>query len=150
MLALCAVSVASTAQARVISNDKIDIPFFAFVSCADGGNGEFAEGVIRLHSLVRETFDQAGGVHFGAVFHPMGGELIGETTGDVYRAVGRTGDSTNIGAGDLPISTTFVNVFKLVGPGGGVSFTFHQNTHVTVNANGETTAEVENTRVTCD
>ncbi len=140
---------AAPLKAEVIQNEVIEIPFFAFISCADNDNGEFAVGLLELHFLVRENFDAAGGAHTGVLIHPLGGTLMGEVTGDTYRAVGRTGDSFNVGAGGLPITSTFVNQFKMVGTGGGAKLTVHQTLHFTVNANGDTTAEVSNVRITC-
>jgi len=150
LLSMSMLIIAVPAAAEVVVNEMSEIPFGAFVPCANGGAGEVAEGVFRLHSLVRFTIDGSGGEHFGSNSHPMGGFLVGLDTGDTYRATGRTGESFNVGAGGLPLSYTFVNQFNLVGPGDAVSFTVHETFHVTVNANGDLTADVSNVRVTCD
>ena len=139
-----------TVHAGVIANDKDDIDFSAFVPCADDGNGEFIEGTGRLHALFRETVDANGGVHFGFHFQPMGLKATGLTTGDRYHATGVTQGSTSVGSGGLPISDTYINRFHLVGDGGAVTYYVRETIHVTFNANGELTAIVDNTEITCD
>lgn len=139
------------AQADVIANDKGDILFTAFVPCADGGAGEFIEGEGRLHAIVRETIDSAGGLHFGTHYQPMGLKATGQTTGDRYNANGVTQSSTNVNSGGLPFTDTFINNYRMVGTGrDAVSYHVSQTIHTTINANGELTAIVDNTRITCD
>ena len=77
-------------------------------------------------------------------FHPQGGTGIGETTG-TYRA---TGGNIEIGDPDDDLVThTFVNNFKLIATEpAGISSIEHQVLHITVNAQGEITADVEPTR----
>ena len=150
-VALFLLALAIPAQAEVIANDQDDIFFVAFVPCADGGAGEFIEGEGRLHVLIRQTIDSAGGLHLGTHFQPMGLKAIGQTTGDRYNATGVTQTSTNIAGGGLPFTDTYINNFRMVGTGqNAVSYHVHTTFHVTVNANGEVTAFVDNTRITCD
>lgn len=42
-----------------------------------------------------------------------------------------------------------MNNFRMIGQGPGNNFAIHQNIHITVNADGEITAQVDNHRVTC-
>lgn len=139
------------AQATVVVNQKEDILFLAFVECADDGNGEWIEGEGRLHTVIREGFDENGGLHYGFHFQPMGLKAAGQVTGDRYNANGVTSETTNIGVDGLPFTTTFINNFNLIGVGrGAVKSKVKETYHVTVNANGDVTTVVDNTRVTCD
>jgi hypothetical protein len=48
-----------------------------------------------------------------------------------------------------PFDMTLVNNFRIIGAGDANNFMVHTTVHVTVNANGEVTASVTNTDVTC-
>ncbi len=78
-------------------------------------------------------------------FHPQGVTGIGETTGTTYRATGGTiiiGDPDNDGE-----THTYVNNFNLIATKpSGISSIEHQVLHITVNAQGVITADVEPTR----
>ncbi len=74
---------------------------------------------------------------------------IGLTTGDKYQGTGVTQDHFNVGADGLPVTFTFVNNFRIIGQGPGNNYLVHQTFHVTINAHGEVTAEVDNIRVEC-
>ena len=53
----------------------------------------------------------------------------------------------NIGADRLPFSFTAKTTFNVIGPG--LNFLVHENVHMTINANGETTANIENAFAGC-
>ena len=141
---------AAPVQATVVVNAQDDINFFAFVPCADDGNGEFVEGEGRLHVLIREGFDESGGQHYGTHFQPMGLKATGQVTGDRYNATGGTLETVNIAGSGLPFTQTFTNNFRMIGVGQAVNFTVHNTYHVTVNANGDVTTVVDISRTTCD
>jgi hypothetical protein len=146
---ISALLIGISASAAVTDNVKEPFSQDVWVPCANGGVGELLTISGRLHILFTETFDAAGGAHFTFHFQPQGASGIGSVTGDVYRAVGKTGGSTHIGSGGLPFIDTFVNNFYMIGTGGGVNFKLHNTVHVTVNANGELSANVDNSSVTC-
>ena len=150
-VSLFLLALAIPAQAEVIVNDQEDISFTAYVPCADGGAGEWIEGEGRLHVIVRETVDSAGGVHLGFHNQPQGLKATGQITGDRYNANGVTQGSRNISSGGLPFTDTWINNFRMVGTGrDAVSYHIHQVYQITVNANGEVTALVDQTQITCD
>jgi hypothetical protein len=111
-----------------------------FVECANGGLGELVVIEGTLHIIFKENATH---------FQPMGASGIGLATEDVYQAVGVTRESTKVGDGGFPYVHTFVNNFHLVGPGPDNNFRVKQTVHVTVNANGDLTAEVNKTSTTC-
>ena len=61
-----------------------------------------------------------------------------------------TQQTLNVSGDGLPFEFTFVNNFRMIGTGqGAVSFHVHQTIHVTLDNNGNPTAQVNNTRITC-
>lgn len=139
----------SSPNFAVVTNDEIVMPFAVFVPCANGGAGEFVFADIRLHVLIRETTDAAGGFHVGTHFQPMGGDGVGEVTGDKYQATGLSRDGFNFNSGGLPIEDTFVENFRWIGRGPGNNLLVHTTIHVTVNENAVVTALVVNSSVEC-
>jgi hypothetical protein len=77
-------------------------------------------------------------------FHPQGITGVGETTGTTYRGTGGTiiiGDPTNDGK-----THTYVNNFNIIATKpAGISSIEHLVLHITVNAQGEITADVQPT-----
>ena len=139
----------ASATAGVTENVKIPFSQDVFVSCANGGLGELLTISGRLHILSTQTEDSAGGLHLTFHFQPQGATAIGPDTGDLYRAVGVTRGTTNIAADGLPFIDTFVNNFYMIGTANGVKFKLHNTVHVTINANGDLSADVDNSSVTC-
>lgn len=135
------------AQATTFTdNVKVPIDIFVFVPCAAGGAGEFVVLSGTLHMLFRTTIDSRGGFHSKFHFQPQGVSGTGLTTGAKYQATGVTQGTDN---GKVGFVSTFVNNFRVIGQGPGNNFMIHENFHITVNANGEVTAFVDNFRVTC-
>ena len=148
-LTLILVSGASSALAKAITfTDNVQIPFdlIVFVPCAAGGAGEDVALSGTLHVLFHTTIDNSGGFHTKFHFQPQGISGMGLTTGDKYQATGETQGTDN---GKVGFESTFVNNFKIIGQGPGNNFLVHENFHITVNANGEVTASVDNFSVEC-
>ena len=148
-LALIASLGVSPAMARAETfKDNVRVPFelFVFVPCAAGGAGEVVSLSGPLHILFVTTIDSKGGFHAKSHFQPQGVSGYGETTGARYQATGVTQDHFN---GKVGFTSTFVNNFKIIGQGPNNNFLIHETFHVTVNANGEVTAEVVNVKVKC-
>lgn len=139
----------SIASAGVFLNERFDESFSAFVPCADGGNGEWIEGTITFHLVLRENFDAGDGYHFGGTIHPVRTVLTGATSGDEYIAAGSTQERINVRFGDLPLAWTFTNHEVTVGKGKASNMTLSETIHMTINSHGEATAEIENVWFTC-
>ena len=135
------------AAAGVLVNEAIPFQQTVTVPCANDGLGEDVLVSGFLHVLVTGTLDAAGKVHSTEHFQPMGVAGTGLTTGDVYHATGITRDEAN--GNGIPFEATFVNNFRLVGPGKGNNVSVHETAHVTVNANGETTADIDTLKLEC-
>jgi len=99
-----------------------------------------------LHMLFLTTIDNKGGFHSKFHFQPQGISGTGFTTGAKYQGTGVTQGTFN---GKVGFEQTFVNNFKIIGQGPGNNFLIHENFHLTVNANGEVTASVDNFSVKC-
>jgi hypothetical protein len=119
------------------------------VPCANGGAGEPVDLSGSLHELFHVTVDDSGAVHVTSHDNPQGINGVGETTGAKYQATGVTEDHENQGSGGLPFTFTYVNNFRVIGQGPGNNFLFHENMHVTINADGTVTASTDNARFTC-
>lgn len=131
---LSAQSVSSRDMVQSISN---------FIPCANGGAGEMVSGDLLTHAIIHTNKD---GIVTKMQFHPQGGVLIGQTTGTRFQANGLTNFIMDNPAGTF--TDTFVNRYHLVGMGG-VQFKVFETIHVTVNANGDVTADVNNFTFEC-
>ncbi len=143
------IAVPATAHAQVVQNDVVVLVGFSeFIPCALNGVGEVVVGDVRLHVLITSTINGSrvsGTVHF----QPQGGTLIGQTTGDTYRANGVTQESFSGSLVNGQLTATFVANFRIVGPGPGNNFSVHEVHHITVNASGTVTATHDSFAVNC-
>jgi hypothetical protein len=143
MLALFLMPQLTNAQA--VSTKNVDMPFGVWIPCVP----EVASGTLTLHVVM--VADKDGNV-FKTHYQPAGGELIGEVTGTVYHPVGVTqniwkASIDNNGA----MNKTYINNFIMVGTGkDGVTYRVQVVYHVTVNADGELSVIVDNSRNTCE
>lgn len=135
----------SLAATTFTENLIIPVVLNVFVSCANGGAGEFVTLEGNLHVLNHITSNK-NGFHVKSHVQPQGISGTGQTTGDKYQATGVTQDQFNLGPGQ---TYTFINNFRIIGQGPGNNFLVHQNFHYTINANGELTVVVNNSRVEC-
>jgi hypothetical protein len=89
----------------------------------------------------------SGGLTIVEKFNPQGVTGTSLSTGATYHGVGLTTDTivTTPGA----TSFTFVNRFFLIGEGGAPNALFSETLHLTVNADGTVTANVENVSDVC-
>jgi hypothetical protein len=147
LVAMLSLMILPPARAEVIVNVSIDFTgFTVFVPCAAGGAGEEVVFTGQLHILMAMTFDDAGGVHVKDHFQPQGLTGVGLITGDKYQGTGVTQDEFNAKVG---VETTTINNFRIIGQGPGNNYLVHENTHITINADGTVTASVDNLSVDC-
>ena len=100
-----------------------------------------------LHAVISSTVNR-NNVHLNQLFNLQGVKGIGETTGDVWQATGETRQDINASVNAFPFETTFVDNFRLVDGWDG-SFLVHENLHVTIQADGTTTASHDHFTFTC-
>lgn len=144
-------AVATGANFKVIQNEKVD---FLWPPVLNTCTGEYMAVEGRMHFVVRETFDSAGGVHMTFHMQPMGMKAVGQTSGMVCQANAPTHDNWNFkpDAGPLeywPQTYSYSQRYLWICPGPRNDAKAFHHFHVTVNANREATAWVENDRVVC-
>jgi hypothetical protein len=146
--AVLALSVAAVAQAEVIQNVSVPVALSVLVPCANGGAGEIVDFSGVLHIVASFTINGnniSGKTHF----QPQGLKGIGQITGDSYNAVGVTQESIKGSLQNGQFNDTYVNNFRLIGQGKGNNFSVHENAHITINANGDVTAFIDNFGADC-
>jgi hypothetical protein len=115
------------------------------LDCGDGNQDVVTYGSTLL-VVAHFGVDAHGGVHTEVQDTFQGGSGIGES-GARYVAVAT--DHTGFNTQVLPFETTFVLTQLLVGEGRAPKFLVHVTIHQTINANGETTADVVNVVFAC-
>jgi len=128
------------------SNEKQPVDEIIFVPCANNGAGENVELTGNVHILIHTTLN---GNNFNTKYHVQlqGISGVGLTTGIRYHGSGVTQQQIKGSLKNETYTETDINNFKIVGHG--VNYRIHVNTHITVNANGETTATVNNFTSDC-
>jgi hypothetical protein len=127
-------------------NQMYPVDMTVWVPCAVGGAGESVQLSGTMHSLYHYTIDANGGVHIKWHNQPQNLTGVGLTTGDKYQGTGVTQDVGNTKVGE---TYTYVNNFRMIGQGPGNNYLVHETYHITINANGELTASVDNYKVEC-
>jgi hypothetical protein len=145
--AMIALLVPSTGRSEVITQIEMPLATTITVPCAARGAGEMIDLTGEVHAVFSVTVDANGGVHISTHFNNVGVSGIGLTTGDRYHAAGPNHFVSN--SRGTQNELTFVNDFLLVAPGSGNNLRIHELVHVTVDANGEITAEVNSLAVDC-
>jgi hypothetical protein len=146
VLGFAAISSAGGGATTVTTSSVFPVALVTFASCANGGAGEEIVLTGNLHDLFHVTFDANGGFHGTFLDNPQGVTGTGLTTGDTYRGTGGTQDTFS---GVVGIAETFVNNFRIIGPGTGNNLLVHENFHITVNPDGTITSSHDNFTVDC-
>lgn len=102
----------------------------------------------QLNVLVRTTTDAAGGIHFGIHQNAQGVSGIGLYFATPYRST-LAQNTVVIVPGPPPVEMTDVLHLNLIGRGQGSDLHLRSRTHVTINANGEVTADLLDFQLTC-
>jgi hypothetical protein len=128
LAATAMVATTTAADAAVITNDEMPLAYAGFVPCANGGAGEVLSGTIQMHSLITSTVNnQNVSDHFQFQLH---GSMVGAITGDTYRVTGVSrGMSKELTQNDA-YALTYVNNFRLIGPGPGNDLLVHETAHL--------------------
>lgn len=148
VLTLGLTGVAFSQATAVTTNEQVPFAQINLVPCANGGLGELVlvQGTLHIQSHTTINNNRASlKIHF----QPQGATGTGLTTGDTYRATGVTQEHDSIPLTGGAFNFTFVNNFRLIGPGPDNNFLVHQTVHVTVDANGVVTTVVDNTSIEC-
>jgi hypothetical protein len=147
-IVLLAGMIAPLAMAEVTTNVKVPANMSVFVPCANGGAGEIVALTGELHVLVTYTINKntvSGKYHA----QPQGISGAGLSTGDTYQATGVTQDQFSAQLNGGQYEETYVNNFRIIGQGPDNNYLVHYTLHITINQNGDITADVENISVGC-
>ena len=117
------------------------------VPASDSCSGEDVYIFGPLEGLAQTTTDASGGIHTVIHFTPHV-TAIGLTSGEKYTAVGPAQIVTNI-SGDGQNVFALVDIIRVTSSGSAGNLTLTHTVHVTVNANGDTTAEFNVLRAAC-
>ncbi|MDP3741593.1 MAG: hypothetical protein Q8R08_04720 [bacterium] len=147
LVAVLAVTPAFAQATTFTQNVTFPIAIAAWVPCAAGGAGEFVVLTGQLHSLFHVTITPGFGFKVESHANPQGVSGVGQSTGAKYQGTGVT--RSGFGASGLPFHATYINNFRLIGQGKAPNLTIHENFHVTVNANGQITAYIDNFTFEC-
>jgi hypothetical protein len=120
-------------------------PFETYV-VACNGDLIYLSGTLLV--VFTETATPSGGFVFSAHFQPQGIQGVDLVTGTTFIGTGLTRDLLVV-APSGGFTETFVNEFHIQATAGEESYIVSEVFHVTVNANGELTAFVDNFKATC-
>jgi len=135
-----------TDNAEVIQRIDMPIATDVLIPCVAGGQDEIVALSGVVHLVFSVTTDSNGGLHINTHSNNQGVSGTGVMTGDKYQATGSSGFSSNTnGAGEF----TFVDNFGLIGQGPGNNFVIRETAHMTINANGDVTANISSLTAAC-
>ena len=129
-----------------VFHDDFDVPedYTEFSPCA----GEDIHFSGAYHVEIQTTIDAGGGFHTQFTANDNNFSGVGVSSGTQYRRVGATNQTINF-SGQAPYETTFTNSFNFIGQGASNNTLLIATFHVTINANGEVTASVDNSKLVC-
>ena len=135
-------------NAAVDTNMSFPVTISVFIPCAVGGAGEVATLNGNLHVLISTTVN-ANHISSDMHFQPQGISGVGSVSGDKYQATGITRFNFQADVAGFPFNNTLVNNFKIIGQHSSNNFLVHENFHLTVNADGTVTANIDNFSTEC-
>lgn len=127
------------------SNEFVDISIPVDIPCA--GETVTLEG--KLHVLSHVTIN-GNNLMSISHFQPQGISGVGSISGDKYRGTGVTQEIFKGSLINNQFTFSFINNFRIIGQGTGNNYVVHELIHITVNANGTTSSNVDNFRVECN
>jgi hypothetical protein len=148
LVLLAAPSAQGGADADTTST-KIPVELAVVVDCDNDGIGDLVRVSGNLHILFHYTVNGSR-VTLTEHFQPMEVRGFGETSGVAYNATGVTRQVTSFPLVGPQTTQTFVNRFHFVGTGDSPSFFLKQTQHLTFNAHGDLTSQVDNFDLTCE
>jgi hypothetical protein len=102
-----------------------------------------------FHEVFHLTFDGNGGLLFRGQLNPQNVVGTGLSTGATYRFSGTVNEVERFAAADGAVSLTFIDQHHFIAKGVSENTVMQETLHLTINANGEVTSEVENLVLQC-
>ena len=135
----------ASAQATTITTNET-LPFSG--SAVNPCNGDAVTFSGQIHVTNHVTTDSSGGSHFRTHVNYQSVSGTGTPSGAQYNV--RTTQNETRNDNTAPqTETTIIQVFNLIAQGTVPNAKLHVVLHITINANGVTTSEVEEISVTC-
>ncbi len=122
------------AQAEVTTNERTTLAYAGYVDCANDGAGEVLSGTVGVHDLVTSKVN-GNNVSWQFLFQTQGGGMVGAITGDTYRVAVVTHGVYHESLDSDHYTLTYVNSFRLIGPGSGNNLLVREIAHVTIDGN---------------
>jgi len=136
----------SYAEAITIT-DSVTEPYETTITACNGEEVHLSGELLFIYHV---TVDANDAIHSAFILVPQNVVGVGAETGVRYRAVGGDREQFyNLDADVGPITYTNTDMFNLVSQGGSDNFQAKYTFHVTVNANGEITVEVDQYSARC-
>ncbi len=132
--------------AAFTSTVNLSVPTAFEVVAPCGGESVALSG--DLHILIHQTVN-GNNVVLKTHVQPQGISGVGLVSGDSYHSTGVTQETVAGSFKNGRFVDTFVNNFRIIGQGTGNNLLVHETFHLTVNANGDVTALVDNFSAEC-
>ena len=139
------ITLPASAQAIVINGRFIDLFQTRVTAC----NGEevFLSGEILV--IYQTTTDALGGIHSKSTLVANQIRGVGSLTGTEYQALGGGRSHINQDTDTAPYIFSNTNMFNVVSQAGTDNLRINYTLHMTINPNGEVTAQVDQFSSTC-
>lgn len=102
----------------------------------------------NVHVANHVTYDSSGGIHLRTHVNYQNVTGTGAPSGATYRAATTTNETLNDNDGPQS-ELTVIQVVRFISQGPIPNFQLQVVLHITINANGETTSEVTESRIIC-
>lgn len=145
-LALSAVATFPTFAKATTASEIFIEPYNATITACNGEEVQLSGELLFIFHTNRDAQDA---LHTTIALVPNQIVGVGSETGATYRAVGGDRENYYNLDGEAPITYTNTDMFNLVSQGSSDNLLAKYTFHVTVNANGEISAEVDQTTEEC-
>ena len=127
---------AAVVQAAVTVNQTVPVSIGLRIPCTD----DFVRLEGDLHFVLSSTHDGEGGLHITSLYNPQGVSGV-SVRGVKYQGTGVERHDFNVKP-PFPLGLMYIRDFRAIGQGPGNDVIVRMMLGYTVNANGETTADV--------
>ena len=126
------------------TNEEVPVASTQINTC----NGDVVLLSGLMHVQNHYYTDNTGGSHLESHINYQDVTGVGAPSGSTYTATDTV--DTTVNTNQLQSEQTFVQEFNLISHGSAPNFKLRVTFHVTINANGQTTTTVNNTREICN
>jgi len=128
---------------KVLQNEWITTPW-EFEHC-----DEWIDAILRIKIMESSTESASGNINW-QLKYVVKGTGVGRNTGYEYVWNNSFGDHETVGADGYPYTYNYIDNWNVIGKGKAPDFKEKVTYKITINANGDVTAEVLNVHNSCD